>query len=339
LTLAPLPPPRPKAQSGQSRRVGVEIEFAGLDAKAAASLVCKTMSGTVSEKSPHQYNVCGTPWGTFTVELDTQYAHPDGHMDELILQADDQWIKAALTLGRDVDSGLRKAIGDVVAGIVPTEIVSPPIDWDQLGVLTPLLEALRVAGAQGTDGNILYGFGVHLNPEIAEGSADYILAHLRAYLLLSDWLRQQIDMDLTRRILPHADPFPHAFVVRMLDPDYRPDLATLIADYCEANPTRNRGLDLFPLFAHLAPDALGECGDDQRIKARPTFHYRLPDARLSDPEWTIVQEWNRWVAVEALAADAHSLRELAKRYLEQADRPIGKALQEVGQWFESFTSR
>ena len=37
----------------------------------------------------------------------------------------------------------------------------------------------------------------------------------------------------------------------MLDAGYGPDLGALIDDYLAANPTRNRALDLLPLFAEL----------------------------------------------------------------------------------------
>ncbi|OBX33760.1 putative amidoligase enzyme [Halomonas elongata] len=45
----------------------------------------------------------------------------------------------------------------------------------------------------------------------------------------------------------------------MLDPDYQPDLRTLIDDYLEYNPTRNRELDLLPLFAYLDPEHPTNC--------------------------------------------------------------------------------
>ena len=38
---------------------------------------------------------------------------------------------------------------------------------------------------------------------------------------------------------------------------------------------------------------------NEKINGRPTFHYRLPDARLSDPGWSIAPDWNRWVASSA----------------------------------------
>jgi hypothetical protein len=31
------------------------------------------------------------------------------------------------------------------------------------------------------------------------------------------------------------------------------------------------------------------------------FHYRLPQAYLSDPAWSIMPDWERWLSVERLA--------------------------------------
>ena len=43
------------------------------------------------------------------------------------------------------------------------------------------------------------------------------------------------------------------------------------------------------------------------MSARPTFHYRLPNCRVDEPDWRIAHEWNAWVTVEALAADEDAL--------------------------------
>ena len=54
---------------------------------------------------------------------------------------------------------------------------------------------------------------------------------------------------------------------------------------------------------------------NEKINGRPTFHYRLPDARVSDPGWSIAPDWNRWVAVERLAADRATLDMVCRTYL------------------------
>ncbi len=71
-----------------------------------------------------------------------------------------------------------------------------------------------------------------------------------------------------------------------------------------------------PLFAHLDEDRLREQVDDERIKARPTFHYRLPNSRLGDPDWDLLDPWNDWLVVEALARERRALRRIAAARLE-----------------------
>jgi hypothetical protein len=100
----------------------------------------------------------------------------------------------------------------------------------------------------------------------------------------------------------------------VLAPGYAPDQAGLIDNYLHANPTRNRELDMLPLFAWIDEDRVRSCVPDARIKARPTFHYRLPDARIGDPGWSLALEWNRWCVVERLAADAERLAAMSEAW-------------------------
>jgi hypothetical protein len=53
----------------------------------------------------------------------------------------------------------------------------------------------------------------------------------------------------------------------------------------------------------------------QKIKSRPTFHYRLPNSRVDEPQWGgVVEDWNRWVQVERLAFDQRRLNEAIAAY-------------------------
>lgn len=270
-----------------------------------------------------------TRWGDFTVELDAKYAHPDAKVVEKAEAKNDDWNLWRLELHQRT----REWIGDAVAGVVPTEIVCPPLPWLALNELDPLFAALRLQGARDTRDSLLYGFGLHLNPEVPATDVDTLLAHLRAYLILAEWLREEIDIDITREVLPHANPFTKEYALQVLDPAYAPDLDTLIADYLVANPTRNRELDLFPLFAHLRPDYPDALLSDELIKPRPTFHYRLPNAQLSQPDWSAVSEWNRWVEVERLAADAKRLAERGAAYIEHHRRsPVTRWLDRLKEW-------
>jgi hypothetical protein len=334
--MKPLAPPEPHNPDGEVRRVGVEIEFAGLPPRDTAELVRDCFGGRVEAISAHRMKVCETRWGDFGIELDTQYAHPD----EAVLYAgprdDTEWERHRHRMRIDFHTRTRELIGDVVTGLVPTEIVCPPVPWNELEELDALFVALGRRGAKGTDESLLYGFGLHLNPEVSSLEVSDILDHLRAYLLSAQWLREQIDVDITREVLPHANPFPKLYALRILDPDYAPDIDTMIADYLEFNPTRNRELDMFPLFAHLRPDYPHELFRNKLVKARPTFHYRLPDARLSDPEWGSAVEWNRWLAVEKLAADKSALTDRAAGYLARHRRPwLLRCLHRVRDWMRS----
>jgi len=309
--MTPQSPPEPRNPDGKTRCVGVEIEFAGLPPKETAELVRELFGGQVEVRSPHRLKVIDTRWGEFGIELDTQYAHPDETIMSADAMGDSEWER----MRQDFHTRTRELIGDVVTGLVPTEIVCPPVPWDELEDLDAMFEALRHRGAKGTDASILYGFGLHLNPEVPSLEAESVLAYLRAYMLTAAWLREQIHVDITREVLPHANPFPRAYALRVLDPDYAPDVDTLIDDYLADNPTRNRELDLLPLFAHLRPDHPHELLNNKLVKARPTFHYRLPNAQLSEPGWGAVAEWNRWLEVERLATTPATLAERSAQFL------------------------
>jgi hypothetical protein len=164
---------------------------------------------------------------------------------------------------------------------------------------------------------LLNGFGLHLNPELgpADLAARPIRCVLQAYLLEASALRAEIGVDPMRSLLPFVEAFPKAYRDRVLDPHYDPPLATLIDDYLALNPTRNRELDLLPLFAHLDGDRVARALADPRISARPTWHWRLPNADIEAAGWSVVGEWQRWLRVETLALDT---RLLAERVAEAA---------------------
>ena len=291
-------PPKGTNDSGKPRRIGVEIEFGGLDLQAAARLVQKIFGGRVKQVNPHKLVVAGTGIGDFGIELDTQLAQP----------------KSA-----DGDTGrqVRKLIGDLSTSFVPTEIVGPPAPLSSLDQFDTLIDALRQAGAEGTDDGVSYAFGLQLNPEVSSLQPGDILATLQAYVLMSPLLRRRIDVDPMRRMLPYIDPFPLAYVRKILSDDYAPDISALIDDYIAGNPTRNRELDMLPLFAHLDEDRVRSQLDDPLIKSRPTYHYRLPDTNFNKSGWGAVEEWNRWVIVERLAADPEKLARLAGQFLQR----------------------
>ena len=319
-----IPPPIETNPQGEPRRVGVEVEFHGLDSRAAAEVVRELYGGRVEEVDGHRYNIEGTEYGSFTVELDSTYAHA----------SEAGGSEAGLT--DRINAGLANLAGQVSGLWLPTEICAPPVPLARLPELQGLIERLRERGALGTRANPIYGFGTQLNVEIAQDTADYVTRHLKAYLILSEWLRSDIDVDPTRRVLPFIDPFPRRYALKVVDPDYRPDLGTLIDDYLAENPTRNRELDMLPLFADLDEDRVeqGLAGKSMKIKKRPTFHYRLPNSLVDDPQWGgVVEEWNRWVRVEQLAINEERLARAGRAYISHYS---GNPLSGWAEWIRAL---
>jgi hypothetical protein len=310
-------PPWEQTEDGQTRRVGVEIEFSQVDCARAGELLRELFGGRLVWSDPYRLAVCDTSLGDFHVELDVRLAHPDDDDDDA---GDGDDLRTSFRrLVHEVEAELAETIGDLSSKLAPIEIAAPPIPWDRLGELEPLLDALRDAGAAGTRQSLFSAFGTQLNPEVASTRTAHLLAILRAYLLLSAWLREDIGVDLTRRVSPFIDSFPRPYADLVLAPNYKRDRGGLIDDYLDFNPTRNRELDLLPLFAELDLARVRQRLPSEKIKARPTFHYRLPDTRLDRTDWTIAEEWRRWVLVERLAADRELLAEGLERY--QQHRP------------------
>lgn len=302
-------PPRDYNFEGNRRRAGVEIEFAAVSPSRVATRVAKLYGGTAEQEDPHRFHIRGTRLGNFLVELDTQYAHrapgevgPSGSGLQGLMET--------------FSNTMRELYGDLGSLVIPYEVVCPPIDVEQLPELEALLLALREEGAQGTRDNLLHAFGVQFNPDIATRDPQWILAVLKAEILLSEWLRSIISVDMARRILAFADPFPKAYIHIILKDEYWPDIDQLIEDYLIYNPTRNRELDMLPLFLWLDADRVRRKIPDKLVKPRPTFHYRLPDANIRDSRWSLTLEWNRWCVVERLAEDREILAEMGKSYLE-----------------------
>lgn len=187
--------------------------------------------------------------------------------------------------------------------LVPHEIVSPPLPLARLGEVETLIAQLRERGAKGTSDRALNAFGMQFNPELPSLEPRLITACLKAFLCLYDRLYVRADIDFTRRITSYVDPFPSSYVKKVIAADYWPDLTTLIDDYLIDNPTRNRALDMLPLFKFLDEDRVCARADESLIKARPTFHYRLPDCDIHKPHWGLHVAWNDWVEVERMAAD------------------------------------
>lgn len=316
----PLPPMPPVATNaeGKPRRIGIEIEFSGLDLDGIMAVVADRLGGEPRRISDYEGEVECPHTGTWRVELDNAYLKRLGrehaeHEDE----------------GDDDAAGLPEALMALVARrIVPFEVVSPPLPLERLSLAMSVVQALAASGARGTRHAPLYAFGLHLNPEMSALDAGSIRRHMQAYAFTQEWLRRRCDVDFSRRLTPYIDPWPKRWLRRLAQPDYRPELPELIDDYLEHNPTRNRALDMLPLFAHLDETRVRAAVDDDRIKARPTLHYRLPNSQIDEPGWNIGVAWRDWLQVEWLAADAQRLSAVQTAFCEHLSSITGRLLED-----------
>jgi len=303
-------PPHRTNHSGRIRRVGYELEYTGISLEDTAKIVRQVVGGHIERESTFVYHIPGYRWGEFRVEID------------LTLLKDRQYAKYLEIVGIDVNGlpfreDMEEMMTTLAATVVPCEIVSPPIPLTQMPVLDRVRRALRAHEAQGTKASIFYAFGLHINPEVPSLKVQSLRRHLQAFLVSYPRLLQDGETDWTRRLVPFINEFPAEYVQQVLEPDYRPDMAQFMDDYLAANPTRNRPLDMLSVFAYIDGEkvaaALGE--EAELVQPRPTYHYRLPNSRVNEPDWTIAEEWNRWVELEVMA---HCPARLERRIAEYA---------------------
>ncbi|WP_306132854.1 amidoligase family protein [Roseivivax marinus] len=285
--------PRPDTAEGKPRHVGVEIELGGLPETRVAELARDAFGGEIERGEEKGLVLTGSRLGDMEIYLDSALL---GH----------------------ADTRFQEGLHEMARTVVPVEIVTGPILPDRIADLDTFLDTLHAAGASGTSGGITAGYGVHFNPEVVSTRLDDVLPVLKAFAFAEDALRQEMGIDLSRRVLPFVDPYPR----RLLDGLARapiPDMAALIDLYLDRAPSRNHGLDMLCLFAHVDRDRVGAKMDLASVSARPTFHYRLPDCRIGDPNWSLALEWNRWVAIERLSEDHGFLSEIERAWQAHRD--------------------
>ena len=318
-------PARRKNYRGKPRRVGVELEMIGLELNDIAEIVARHLRLSIVTDGRYRRVLSGDEAGDWVVELDFDFLQRLGKQE--------RGKDALLDELRDSAEDLLKTLAELV---VPMELVSPPLPMKRLDVIEELIPLLRDAGAKGTSESVGYAFSMQFNPEIPSSRPEVITAYLQSFLCLYDWLFVRADVNLTRRITSYIDPFPREYVQKVIAPDYAPDMDTLIDDYLEHNPTRNRALDLLPLFLHLDEERVRAVADDPLIKARPAFHYRLPDCEIHLPGWGLHVAWNDWLEVEALAADSRRLASCCEAYARFLDARLKRWL---GDWAKEVSEQ
>lgn len=295
---------------GNPRRVGVEIELGGLEPEQMAGIIQRRLGGTIVERSPLDWRIEDTRFGNFKIELD---------WEDLKTLAE-KHVPGGDTESPGVRHALLKMVSKAAETLIPWEVVSPPIAFAELPGLCELVAELREQGAIGTRSSPQYAFGVHLNPELPDLQAETILRYLKAYLCLYDWIVEQEDTDLMRKATYFIKHFDFDYIEKVVDCDYWPSFPALIDDYLADNPTRNRSLDLLPLFSHIDKQRVAAAVSDPRVQSRPTFHYRLPNCDIDNPDWNLHLPWGLWLQVEKLAFDDQRLEQFCREYQQQLAR-------------------
>lgn len=310
-------PPQLHTAQGEMRRVGVELEMSGITLERLAEVVAQTLGLKVHQQGRYVRTLSGDPAGDWRVEIDFHLLQSMGNKnrdagdfaDEIAVVAED-------ILSRVSDN------------IVPLELISPPLPMARVSEFTALVTKLRAAGALGTSARAISAFGLQLNPELPALTSTTILRYLRAFICLEPWLRHHSEVNITRRMTNYAAQFPTDYAKLIVAESYQPELRQLIHDFIDANPTRNRSLDCLPLFLELAPDIVNSRCPDPLIKARPTFHYRLPNCEIHKPNWGVHLAWQDWLQVELLATDQQRLSQCCDQYSRYLRNPLRR-------WFGS----
>lgn len=325
-------PPVTHDSEGNIRRAGFEFEFGNLPIAEASQALCKALGGELETISPFEAVVHNSSVGRLKVERDAD------------LLKSRRYLKLLSTFGLHSQPGslvheLETNLDSASRTLVPCEVVTDPIPLDQLAQLDTLVDSLNQLGAEGTQDSLIYAFGLHINASLPAQDPMTVLRFIQAFLLLNTWIVDLANTDRTRRYLtPYIDPFPHEYMELALDNSYQPDTRRLVEDYMQFNPTRNRGLDMLPILSGLDREAVrnGLNPDEVHlVKARPAFHYRLPDCKVNVPGWTVAAPWNRWVYIEILASDPALLSELIDAWCEHNSKV---SLARNSRWIFTLTS-
>ena len=307
-------PPELYNQEGKMRTVGFELEFADVDVDESVRIIHELYGGEVEREHRFKQKVKGTSLGDFTVMIDLRLLHEKGY--QKVLEKFNINLKDIKWGENDLEYEVESTMENLIRKLIPYEITSPPVPLDKLQELEKLRKSLYEHHATGTKSFPTNAFAIHINPEIPATDTETILRYMRAFFLLYPWIFRESEIDMARRVSTFISPFPSKYAELVIRPSYKPSIETLIEDYHIYNPDRNRPLDMYPLFASVLKEKVDTYQDIGKVNARPTFHYRLPNSLINQPEWSLANEWNGWVHIEKLASDPERLEKMTKEYLE-----------------------
>lgn len=311
-------PPKVYTSKKEYRKAGFEFEFAGLEFERVSEIIIELYGGKRERISRFNEKVRNTELGDFELEFDSRILKEKRY--EAFLKD---------KMGVDLETfPLKKEIEDMVASVssnlVPFEVILPPVPINELDKTERFRKALHDNKAEGTKASPLYAFAFHINVELPDVNVEIIKNYLKAFLLLQYWIFEESDINFTRqRLTSYINYFPKEYLLLVLHKNYQPDLDQLIKDYKRYNPTRNRPLDLYPLFMHLkGEEVLVNVDEPDLVKPRPTFHYRLPDCLIDDPDWRLSDVWNTWVIVEEVGEDTEKMNKMMMDFQESYQSEI-----------------
>jgi hypothetical protein len=313
------------------RKAGFELEFSNIDMPDILTVVQSTIDVKTTKKNHFLYKL-ESQYGNFTVELDFELLT----QQKLKSSLKEFFKDIGLQLNEDNFDKVETMIAKLSKDVVPYEIGTPPLPLNKLELVDNLVENLNKKHAQGTKDKFYNAFGLHINLEVISLEAKSILRYLRAFLVLQDYIIKQAQVDIARKITPYINAFKPEYIKHVLNPSYAPNMSELIDDYITFNPTRNRSLDMLPLFAFIDEKRVRKALPDEKIKARPTFHYRLSNCLIGDKNWSVAHEWNRWIWVENLANDEKLLQSFCNEYLVHMNQLINFTTwnKKVEQWLQ-----
>ena len=285
-------------ESGNERRAGFEFEVGNVSIEQVANALHQEFGGSIEKTSAYEFHIKGIALGDLKIERDAHLLTSLKYREWL------QELGIDFSPGSDAEK-IEQEVDKWSRVLIPCEIVTSPVPFSKFDQLQTLVRVLNDVGAEGTQQSLRYAFGFHINAEVPKMDVKVLLAFVQAFLLMTDWIIEVSDTDFSRRFFTkYIDPFPSDYAELVLDSQYRPSLTQFMDDYLKHNPTRNRPLDMLPIFHEIDKARLMQAlPEEQRelIKGRPAFHYRLPDCRVGETSWSAATEWNRWALVEHIA--------------------------------------
>lgn len=295
--------------AGEERKVGFEIEYIGLSIEQTADTIVEAFKGKKHWVNDLIIEV-KTSLGQFKIEKDAE-----------LLQKLAEKSKENIENNKlDLEGESKELLITLLNDFVPNEVVCPPIPIKEIKSLDAMVEKLRKSGAKGTSESLAYAFGLHINPEVSSFESMLILNHLQAFALLYDLIAKKMQIDFTRKISFFVQPYPQKYNKLILNPDYQPKFKDLVFDYIENIPSRNFALDLYPLFMHIDEDLIKNKVKVRLIKPRPTFHFRMPNCQIGNPNWNISHEWQYWSIIETLAHNHELRQEMMTKFKAMNDK-------------------